>query len=260
MKNFKYRRARSVEEASSMLEENEGWKIIAGGQSLLVQMKEEVIQPSGLVDISSIKGMSGLQFDKVEGLRIGAIVTHHELETSAIVCEHFNVIAEMEHHLACLHIRNIGTVGGNLCHGDPASDLASVLIGLDANVKVVKMGGERIIPLEKFYVNLFETVLEPSEILSEIQVPPLKGMTGVAYEKLSSRPTDLPIVSACALIALESLNGKCLKTRIVLGNSGMTPLRSVEAEKVLEGNKIDKDLIEQAAQRAAESKIPPSTI
>ena len=172
MKDFEYFAPKTVEESLSLLSQYKGEaKIIAGGQSMLVVMRQGLLAPEYVVDIKGITALDYITYDEKEGLRIGALTTHRAIEKSPIIQKHFRVLSEMERNLATIQTRNWGTIGGNLCHGDPAGDPAPVLIALDAKLKLKSLSGERIVAMEEFSKDILEVDLEPDEMLIEIQVP-----------------------------------------------------------------------------------------
>lgn len=238
----------------------EGAKVIAGGQSLLIILKQGLLSPDYLIDIRGISDLDYIRYDEKDGLRIGALTTHRALETSPIVRDRFFMLAEMEKRLASVQIRNWGTLGGNLCHGDPASDLAPPLIALGAEVKLVGSAGERVVKVEEFFKDYYETVLKSDEILTEIHVPVTPNGGGI-YLKTSLRETDMAVAGVATFLVLDLKTRRiCEDIRIVMGSVGSTPLRSTKAEEVLRGQKIDDPLIEKAAQIASEDSQPISDI
>lgn len=259
MKSFEYLKPRTVEEACSMLDRyKDQAKIIAGGQSLLTLMKERLLCPLYLVDIADITALNYLNYDPKEGLRMGGLTTHRTIETSLLIKEKYSVLSEMEKKVASVHIRNLGTIGGNLCHADPAGDLAPPLIALGATVKIVGLGGERFIPLENFFTNYFEISLQPDEILTEIHVPPLQPDTGVVYLKYSLREVDPALVGVAATISLDLDNRLCKDVKIVLGAVASTPIRARKAEEVIKGKTMEEDLMEEVAHKASSEASPVS--
>jgi len=259
MKDFEYFAAKTVEEACSLLSQyKEEANIIAGGQSLLTLIKQKLISPSYLIDIKGISDLDYIKFDEKDGLRIGALTTHRAIELSPLIKERFSVLAEMEKVVASVQTRNWGTIGGNLCHADPIGDPAPPLIALNARVKIVSSRGERIIPLEEFFKDYFTTVLEDDEILAEIQIPNPPPHSGVAYIKFSIIEAGIKIAAASASI---TLNGKtCKDARIVLSAVAPVPMRAKEAAKLLVGESIDDNLIEQAAEMASKEARPTSDV
>lgn len=259
IKEFEYFAPKTVAEACSLLSQyKEEAKVIAGGQSLLIMMWQELVTPKYVIDIKGISDLEYINFDEKEGLRIGALTTHRAIEKSSLIRNGFNVLSEMELMLATVQTRNWGTIGGNLCHADPTGDPAPPLIAMNAKVKMVGSSGERVVALEDFFKDYFETVLQADEILTEIQVPQPPPHTGAACMKFALMEGDAAIVGAAVSITLEPGDGACKDARIVLGGVATVPMRAKRAEKVLVGNKVEEDLIAEAAQVASEEARPTS--
>ncbi len=250
--NFNYRKARTKDEALYLLDKHkEDCKVICGGQSLLILMRQGLVAPENLIDIKNIKELSYIDHDPKKGLRIGAATTHRAIEKSPVVKKFYSVLVEMEENLASVQTRNWGTIGGNLAHGDPAGDPGPILIALNASVKLARKEKERILPLEEFFVDIFETALEEGELLTEIQVPPPPKKTAVAYEKFNIIKNHQGIVSVAASVTLDPDNTACKDVRIVLGAAAATPLRAKEAEQMLIGEKMDPEILARVAERAS---------
>jgi carbon-monoxide dehydrogenase medium subunit len=261
MKDFEYFAPVTIEESLSLLSQYKGEaKIIAGGQSMLVVMRQGLLAPGYVVDIKGINALDYMTFDKREGLKMGALTTHRVIEKSPIIQEHFSVLSEMEKNLATLQTRNWGTIGGNLCHGDPAGDPAPVLIALNATLKLKGVSGERMVPVEGFSKDILEVDLEPDEMLIEIQVPVPTLHAGVAHEKLMVMQGDAGIVGAAVSITLKPGDGICEDARIVISNAASVPLRVREAEKRLIGKLISDPLLAEAGEAASAEADPPSDV
>ena len=261
IKDFEYFAPKTVEEALSLLSQyKEEAKIIAGGQSMLVVMRQGILAPEYLIDVKGISALDYINYNEGEGLRIGALTIHRAIEKSPVIRNGFGVLAEMENNLATIQTRNWGTIGGNLCHGDPAGDPAPVFIALNAKLKLASKGGERIIDMEEFSKDYLEVALEPDEMLTEIQVPTPPPHTGTAYEKLMVMKGDMGIIGAAVSITLSPKNGVCQGARIVLSNAASIPLRAREAEKRLIGKVVKDDLLIEAGEVASAEADPPSDV
>ncbi len=261
MKDFEYFAPKTTEESLSLLSQYKGEaKIIAGGQSMLVVMRQGLLAPEYVVDIKGIRALDYMTYDEREGLRMGALTTHRVIEKSPVIQRHFGVLSEMEKNLATIQTRNWGTIGGNLCHGDPAGDPAPVLIALDAKLKLKSPSGERMVAVERFSKDILEVDLEPDEMLIEIQVPTPMPHTGIAHEKLTVMQGDAGIVGAAVSITLKPGNGICEDARIVVSNAASVPLRVREAEKRLIGKVIDDHLLTEAGEVASAEADPPSDV
>jgi carbon-monoxide dehydrogenase medium subunit len=256
--DFEYFAPKTVDEALSLLSQYKGEaKIIAGGQSILVVMKRGLLSTEYLVDIKGIEALDYIKYDEGEGLRIGALTMHRAIEKSPVIQKHFRVLSDMEQNLATIQTRNWGTIGGNLCHGDPAGDPAPVLIALNAKLKLASLGGERIMEVEEFSKDYLEVALEPDEMLTEIQMPTPLSHVGTAYEKLMVMKGDMGVVGAAVSITLSPGDGVCKDARIALGNCASIPLRAREAEKKLIGKELNDSLFIEAGEVASTEASPP---
>jgi carbon-monoxide dehydrogenase medium subunit len=261
IKDFKYFSPGTVDEALSLLTKyKDEAKIIAGGQSLLVVMKQGFIDVHNLIDIKGLSELSYIKYDESKGLRIGALTTHRELEKSSVIKKHYRTIAEMEDNLAAIQTRNWGTIGGNISHADPAGDPGIVFAALNAKLKLVSKRGERIVRIESFFKDYLETDLAEGEILAEIQIPPIPSHTGAAHEKLMFQKGDMGIVGAAASVTLDPRNHKCVEARIFLSNCGAIPVRAKQAEDSLKGKVIDEKTLIEAGETASKFIDPPDDV
>ncbi len=260
MRPFIYFEPQSLEEACDLLARHgDEAKIIAGGQSLIHLLKQRLIAPAFLINIKSLPGLAYIRNGSGR-VSIGALTIHHDIETSPLVKEEFPLVIDAERRLGHLQIRNWGTVGGNLCHADPAGDLAPALIALGAKVKVKSTRGGRELALEDFVVDLFATVLEQDEILTEIEVPVLSPETGTAYRKESVIAGGAAIASVATVIGMDSRRKTVRDARIVMGGVGATPLRAKAAERLLVGKKLDDRLLEEAGIAVAQEADPTTSV
>lgn len=257
--DFHYLRPGTLKEALAMYAEHDDCKVICGGQSLLIVMRQGMLAPEYLLDIKHIKELDYVQFDKKEGLKIGATTIHRSVEKSDVVKKNYPALVAMENKLASIQVRNWGTIAGNLAHADPAGDPAPVLIALKATVKVGGAKGDRTMPLEDFFVDYFETALNHGELLLEVQVPVPEPKTAAAYQKFNLLESDMGIIGAAAAVTLNG-NGKCKDARIVLGNAGPTPKRVKRAEEFLVGKAYDEALFAEAGTIVSEDCEPVADI
>jgi carbon-monoxide dehydrogenase medium subunit len=259
--DFEYFAPKTLKEALSLLSKyKEEVKIIAGGQSMLVVMKQGLLTPEYVVDVKGISALDYINYDDKQSLRIGALTLHRAIEKSPIIQKHFSVLSEMEGNLATIQTRNWGTIGGNLCHGDPAGDPASVFIALKAKLKLASLGGERIVDMEEFSKDYLEVALKPDEMLAEIQVPTPPPHTGIGYEKLMVMKGDMGVIGAAVSITLSGKDSVCKDARIALSNAASVPLRAKEAEKVLIGKTINEGLLTKAGEIASGEATPLSDV
>ncbi len=260
IRDFEYFAPKTLKEALTLVDKyGDDCKIIGGGQSLLILMRQGLVAPQYLI---SIKGLSELSYikDTKEGLNIGALTTHRAIEKSPVIQKKFSVLAEMEQRLASIQTRNWGTIGGNLCHGEPAGDPAPVLIALKATLTIASLKGERNMAVEDFSVDYFEVALKHGELLTEIQLPAAPPHTGTAYTKFNVIQSDLATVGVAVSITLGSGDGICQDIRIALGASAPTPMRAKQAEEVLRGKKITDNLLQKAGEVASTEAQPISDI
>ena len=256
--DFEYLPATKVEEALDLLSQHkeDDYKIIAGGQSLNTAMKHRLIAPEYVIDIKGLSDLDYITFDKKEGLKIGALVTHRSLEKSKIVRDKYAVLCEMEENVASVEPRNWGTVVGDLCNADPAADPAPPLIALDAKLKIASKGEERTVTAEEFAVDFFETVVQPGEMVTEIQIPVLPPHTGVYFTKYSQMLGDYALASVAVSITLDKKKQICAEARIGLAGVAAAPVRARKTEAVLKGKKITEALLAEAAE-VVKTEISP---
>ena len=259
---FNYVEAKTVEEACSLLSQYKSEAgVIAGGTDLLVSMKMRRVTPKHVISLRTIPNLDYIHFADREGLRIGAMATLYDIESLAVIRERFPVLADAASKIANPQIRNMGTIGGNLCNAAPSADMAPPLIALGAKLKIQGLKGERVIPLEEFFVGPGDSTLQPDEILTEIQVLNPPPGTQALYLKVPARTAiDIAVVGVTALVTLDSKHTHIIDVRIVLGAVAPTPIRAYEAEAIMKGKAIDRHLIERAAQAAADEARPISDI
>jgi len=255
---FEYYAPRSVPEALALLSEH-GYdaKVLAGGQSLVPMMNFRLVQPAVVVDINNIPELSGIQGDK-NGLRLGAMVRHAQVEKAPIVKERAPLIYETMPQIATAQIRNRGTIGGSLSHADPSAELVVVTTALDAKFKIQNQKGERVVSAREFFVGLLMTVMEPEDLLIEVEIPDLPPRTGWSLKEVARRPHDFALVGVTALLTLDR-KGRCEKASLVYLSAGDGPVSAPEAAALLEGEVINGDLIAAAAEKAAEDEIDPGS-
>jgi aerobic carbon-monoxide dehydrogenase medium subunit len=262
MRNFDYLEPTTVAEACALLKQHGGEaKVFAGGSHLTILMKQGLYQPKALVNIKKISELKGIKYDANEGLAIGALVTHREIETSALVREKFPVLSEAEREVANIRVRNMGTVGGNLASGEPLTDLSQIFIALEGNARIAGPNGRRAIAVEELFLDFYTTCLAEDEILTHVVLPPLKARSGVEYIRFSSSSVvDKPSAGVAVRLTLES-SGETIQTaRIVLGCVGPTPVRARKAEALVAGKKLTPQLVEKAGSAAAQECSPTSDL
>lgn len=259
IKDFEHFAPKTLKEALILLDKyQDDCKVICGGQSLLVLMRQGLVAPPYMVDIKGISELSYIK-DEKDGLKIGATTTHRAIEKSPVIKKKCPVLAKMETRLASIQTRNWGTIGGNVCHGDPAGDPLPVLIALGATLTMAGSKGKRSMPAEDFCLDYFETALEPGELLTEIALPVVPPNTGTAYTKFNVIESDLATVGVAVTVTLGA-GDSCQDIRIALGASAPTPIRPKKAEAILKGKKITDALLAQAGEAAATEADPISDI
>jgi len=249
MKYFEYVEAKTVNEACQILKQHEEAKVLAGGASLVVLQRNNLIRPSHLVNLKTIPGLDKIEWDDREGLRIGALNRHRDILSSPVVQKHCPVLAEAASKIATPAIRNMGTIGGNVCHGEPAADFPPALIALGAKLKLVSADGERIVPIETFFADYYETILAPNEILTEMTIPPLPPRSSGVYLKLDKITNSVAIVGVAAVLGIDG-NGTCTYAGVGLGGVASTPLKVEKTKEILVGKKVKETDLEQVAKEA----------
>jgi CO/xanthine dehydrogenase FAD-binding subunit len=249
---------RSVEECvRALAERGPASKVVAGGTDLLPQLKNGLLRTDSVVDLSGVAPLRALARADGAGLRIGASVTARTLELDAGVRAAYPAIAESGALVGSVQIRNLATVGGNLCNAAPSADMAPPLLALDADAVITGPHGSRRVPVASFFVGVRRTVLAPDELLVEIVVPNPGPRSGGNYRRHTPRrELDIAVVGVASQLTLS--NGVCAKARIALAAVAPTPVRATAAEHALEGRPVTADLIERAATLAVEAARPIS--
>jgi len=262
MKNFDYLEPTTVAEACALLKQHGGEaKVFAGGAHLTILMKQGLLAPKALVNIKKIPELKGIRYDAKEGLSIGALVTHREVETSALVREKFPVLSEAEREVANIRVRNMGTVGGNLASGEPLTDLSQIFIALDGKAKIAGPNGQRMIAVEELFLDFYTTSLAEDEILTHVVLPPLPPRSGIEYIRFSSSSVvDKPSAGVAVRLTLDSSGETVQTARIVLGCVGATPVRARKAEALLAGKKVTPELAVEAGSTASQECNPTSDL
>jgi aerobic carbon-monoxide dehydrogenase medium subunit len=251
---FDYEAPESLEEAVRMLRENgEDAKLLAGGHSLLPLMKLRLAAPTVLIDLRRIPGLHGIQREN-GSWRLGAMTRHADLQET----KELGVVSRAASLIADQQVRNRGTIGGSLAHGDPASDLPAVMLVTDGEVTAQGTGGQRTIAAADLFQGYLTTSLAHDEVLTEVRLPILDGY-GYGYQKFNRRAEDWAMVGVCALVKKAS-DGTCQDVRIGLTHMGATPLRATAAEDALRGQALDADSIARTAEHAAEGTHPPGDL
>jgi len=236
LRRFRLEEPESVKDASDLLARHgESAKLYAGGTELLLAMKEGLIHYERLVNVKKVPSLDGI---KVEdgSIHIGALSTHRQLAESSALRERLPAFVRMESHVANIRVREVGTLGGNLCFAEPHADPGTLLLVLGAKLFAAKGSSSREIPVERFFVDAYESCLEPDEILTGIQVPLLPRPSGVAYLKFGY--LERPRVGVAVRITLNQAREAIVDARIAVGCAGPVPRRVEEAERLLQGTSL----------------------
>lgn len=248
--SFQYHAPSSVDDAIAILSQHgDEAKLLAGGHSLLPMMKLRFAEPEHLVDINNIDSLKGIR-EENGSIVIGAMTSESELIASALLQEKCPLLPEAAKLIADPQVRNRGTIGGDIAHGDPGNDHPALMLSLDARFTLVGPNGSREVDAIDFFLGTFYTALEADEIMTEIRIAPQAANTGASYHKLKRKTGDFATAAAAAVIQMSG--NTCQSARISLTNLGATALRASEAEAVLVDQVISDDLINQAAAKAME--------
>jgi carbon-monoxide dehydrogenase medium subunit len=246
---FDYTAPESLDEAiASLGEGGEDAKLLAGGHSLLPLMKLRLAFPTLLVDLRRVPGLTGIERED-GSFRVGAMTTHHQVATGGL-----GLASAAAATIADQQVRNRGTIGGSLAHGDTAA----VLLACEGEVTARGPGGERTIAASELFQDYLTTALAPDEVLTEVRLPAMDGY-GFGYQKFNRRVEDWAMVAVCALVK-KAADGSCEDVRIGLTHMGATPLRASVAEEALRGGSLDADAIGRAADHAPEGTNPPGDL
>ena len=284
MKKFDYFKPKTVEEALTLLAKyEEKSKLIAGGTDVIVMIKQKAMAPEVLISLQGIPGLDQIKYNG--SLTIGPMVTHRAIEKSEVIRKNFSALSDAVDYLGSVQIRNVATIGGNICTAAPSADTATPLLVLGTQVKIKNPREERTFPIEQFFKGPGESALKTGEMVKELLIPRPLPNTGSAYYKLQRRlALDLPILGVSVLLSLDknkitcsdllctaspisSILHKmeedeiiCKEVRIALGVAAPTPMRAVRAEALLRGKKLSDELLEEAAKTASQEAQPRDTL
>ena len=255
MHTFEYLRPKSIDEAISLMESHgERARYIAGGTDILVKIKEKKVLPDFLISLRHIPDMAYINYEEAKGvLRIGSMTTHRMLEKSSLIRGRYPILTDAVDNIGSVQIRNVATIGGNIVNAVPSADGAIPLITLGAQIRMRGPKGDREMELVDFFIGPGQTLLGHGEIVLEFVVPKLLPHTGMAYYKHTRRAAmELPILGVAVLLSLEDDGITCSEARIGLGVLAPTPMRALNAEKILKGERVEDALLERAGKVAAE--------
>ena len=257
MRRFEYLEARTLRQAIRMLQQHgDNARIVAGSTDFLVRWRAGFWRPDYVVNIQRIPGLGRLSFSRRNGLRLGALVTIQALEQHSAIRRHYPALAAAAASFAGVQVRNLATVGGNICNASPSGDTLPALLAYGAECRLSGPDGQREVPLAQLFAGPGRTVLAHDEILTEIMLPPPAPNTGSLYIKHSPRGAmDIATVGVASAVTVDR-SGECTDARIALGAVAPTPLRAYAAEDMLRGKQIDADLLQQAAEAAMSQATP----
>jgi len=250
---FDYVAPDTLDEVLSALRGTEDAKILAGGHSLLPLMKLRLAAPELLVDIRKVPGLRGLQRDNGQW-KIGALTRHADIQGNADL----GPVGRAAALIADQQVRNRGTIGGSLAHGDPASDMPTVLLACEGSVTVTGSGGTREVAAADLFQDYLTTAVGEDEVLTEVRVPDFDGW-GSAYLKFTRRAEDWAMVAVCAMVK-KAPDGSCEDVRVALTNMASTPIRATATESLLRGSGLEEGVIIRASEVAADGTDPPGDL
>jgi carbon-monoxide dehydrogenase medium subunit len=256
---FKYYAPTTVDEALANLAEH-GWdaKALAGGQSLIPMMNFRIAQPAVLVDLNNVSELFYIRPNGNGGLLLGAMTRQSQVEHDSLVAERAPLVHEVMPQIAYPQIRTRGTFGGSLAHADPSAELVAAAIALDARFRLRSQAGERWVPAEEFFVGLFTTVLEPDELLVEVALPAMPPRSGWSFLQITRRHHDFCIAGVAVSVTLDDA-GQCEQAKLVFLSAGDGPVIAHQAAGILKGQTPTPELIQAAAEKAANDEIDPGS-
>lgn len=251
--DFDYYRAGSVAEAGALLKQHPGAKLLAGGHSLIPLLKLRLAAPAAVIDIGRIAELKGITVES--GLvRIGALATHADLASSAALREHCPALADAAAQVGDPAVRNRGTIGGNVAHADPASDLPTVLTALGARFAITGPAGSRTVDAASFFQGMMATSLGEHDLLVAVEVPAKTAGQGMAYVKFVHPASRYAVIGVAAVLSVSG--GTCTGASVAVGGLVPQPVRAASVEKVLVGQALSPDLIAKAAAQASKDLGP----
>jgi len=257
MNRFEYLEAHTLAEAVSMLGQYEGARLVAGATDVLIRWRQGLWKPPYIVNIKGIPGLDGVSYSPETGLSLGTLVTIRTLELHPLIQEHYPALMQAATTFAGVQIRHLATVGGNVCNASPAGDTLPALLAYGTECRLVGPAGERLVPLERFFLGPGQTLLQPAELLVELRLPPSPPRTGALYIKHSPRSTmDIATVGVASVVSFAEHDDVCQEVRITLGAAAPTVKRASTAEALLQGQRPDAERLQQVARAAVEEASP----
>lgn len=257
MKNFEYIKPDNLDDAIAAFKKYEDAFLLAGGTDILVGMKYDLVTPCYIIDLKGIPSLSTFEYQ--DGWKFGALTTVRDLEVSETLRKKMPFLCQAASSLGSVQIRNRATIGGNLCNASPAADMATMLLAMDSQTRIVSNDGEKLVALEDFFAGPNRTTLARGEVLTEIIVPQEVENSAGIYIKFGPRKAmDIGMVNVAVLLDADLAGRLCKKIRIALGAVAPTPIRAKQAEDLLNGEVLNPDIINRAAEVASSETSPIS--
>ncbi len=257
MKPFDYIRPGNMEDAIAALQANDEPCLLAGGTDLLIGMKTNAVKPKCLIDLKGIPGIDCIEYDN--GFKLGALTTVRDVEVSPLIREKIPALSEAAGTLGSIQIRNRATIGGNLCHGSPAADMAAILLAMNCELQIATGNGAKTMGLDQFFTGPNSTVLNRNEVLAQIIIPKeIEQFKGIYLKHGPRKAMDIGIVNIAILLDADVSSGFCNQIMIALGAVAPRPIRAKKAEALLNANRLTPKLIQEAAEAASDEATPIS--
>ncbi len=257
MKPFDYIRPGNMEDAIAALQANDEPYLLAGGTDLLIGMKTNAVRPKCLIDLKGIPNIDCIEYDN--GFKLGALTTVRDVEVSPLIREKIPALSEAAGTLGSIQIRNRATIGGNLCHGSPAADMAVILLAMNCELQIATGNGAKTVGLDRFFTGPNSTVLNRNEVLTQIIIPKeIEQFKGIYLKHGPRKAMDIGIVNIAILLDADVSSGFCNQIMIALGAVAPRPIRAKKAEALLNANRLTPELIQEAAEVASDEATPIS--
>jgi len=255
MKRFDYVRPGNIKDAIAALQANDEPYLLAGGTDLLIGMKTNAVKPKCLIDLKGIPGIDCIEYDN--GFKLGTLTTVRDVEVSPLIREKIPALSMAAGTLGSIQIRNRATIGGNLCHGSPAADMAAILLAMNCELQIATGNGAKTIGLDQFFTGPNSTVLNRNEVLSQIIIPKeIEQFKGIYLKHGPRKAMDIGIVNIAILLDADVSSGFCNQIMIALGAVAPRPIRAKKAEALLNANRLTSELIQEAAEVASNEATP----
>ena len=257
MKRFDYVRPGNMPDAIAALQANDEPYLLAGGTDLLIGMKTNAVKPKCLIDLKGIPDLDCIEYDN--GFKLGALTTVRDVEVSPLIREKIPALSEAAATLGSIQIRNRATIGGNLCHGSPAADMAAILLAMNCELQIATGYGAKTVGLDRFFTGPNSTVLNRNEVLAQIIIPKeIEQFKGIYLKHGPRKAMDIGIVNIAILLDADVSSGFCNQIMIALGAVAPRPIRAKKAEALLNANRLTPELIQEAAEAASDEATPIS--